>query len=595
MARDRIELGLFGEFSVKVNGEVRSISLASTKKLLVLLSLQNGKSISRVKLGEKIWPGESEDATRPRLRTALAGLRTALKPYDPIGGDKSSLRLQPEFFESDLDHALSIYSRSHLHPSEQEEVAALESFLLLANQPFCSDFSDDWATESRAEYQKLTRDAKLRIIRLVQVFGEWSTGQKWADDLVQHAPEDEEVWFTYFLLAIQFNQSDQLLRKFRKAQEVQVAKNQATVSRSFIKQIDQLILSSQSTSSFSADQIAIVGRAMERLIEAEPAEALTFLGSVAFRDEIFLHPESAGDLCLRVLNATEGFSEERQKCITNLLVAANSMHNYDQVLHWGTELLANTTNVQRKRGTSSVLANLQFEVGHYEKAFQSLESSLLYARELGEPDGITIAQGQLGLFHARMKDFAIGDELLTEAIHKLEGAESIQSQIARGIMLRELAWSNYTQDKLELAVSNSNVALNVVRVAGTQLLIAECLSQLGVIQLAQQHVEPALESLARATVIAYRLANKHKQIAVLDTIAIALLHLGQPAEARAIIELSGRYHQENGQKVSPLHQFHRDNILSLSANIKPNAEWLIHANWQLIISGASRIFLANSA
>ncbi|QYK54318.1 MAG: hypothetical protein KF824_05320 [Fimbriimonadaceae bacterium] len=595
MDSNRIELDLFGEFSLTVKGESRSIPLASAKKLLVLLFLQNGKPASRARIAEKIWPGEPENATLPRLRTALTALRTALKPFDPIQGDKTSFVLQSDSIISDVEKAKSIYTQSHLLPSEHDEVEALVTFLSLANRPFCSDFADPWAAEIRTEYQAMAREAKLKIIRLTQVTGDWSLGQKWADDLVEQAHDDEEAWFSYFLLAIHFKKSDALLKKFRKAQESQAVNNLSTVSRSFVKQIDQLLSSVDSIGTLSNDQVTIVGRVIEKLIATSPEEALTFLGSVAFRDEIFLHPESAGELCLRVLDATDGYSEDRQKCITNLLVAANSMHHYDQVLFWATKLLENSSSIQRKRGSSSVIANLQFERGMYEQSFESLQLSLDYANELGDQDGITIAQGQIGLFYLRINDFQTGEPLVRQAIQKLEGSEVVQSQIACGILLKELGWVKYSHQKYDEAKENSNAALKVARVAGTQVLVAECLCQLGVIQLTQNDRKAGLESLARSAVIIYRNGEKNKQVEVIEKMAIAMSLLHRPAEARAIVELTEKYYKESGRTIYPLNQNLRKAVMESSANTKPLAEWLGHESWQTILSAVSRIFLTNSA
>jgi hypothetical protein len=53
---------------------------AKTAALLACLALDPGRARSREELAEELWPGEDPEATRSRLRQALAVLRRVLEP-----------------------------------------------------------------------------------------------------------------------------------------------------------------------------------------------------------------------------------------------------------------------------------------------------------------------------------------------------------------------------------------------------------------------------------------------------------------------------------------------------------------------------------
>src|SRR5262249_10345975 len=91
MARTLCRIEMFGALRVQCAG--RTITHFETRKtaaLLAYLAYHLHRSHPREVLAEMLWPEEDPDATRVRLRQALAALRRALYPLPPPGSDRGA-------------------------------------------------------------------------------------------------------------------------------------------------------------------------------------------------------------------------------------------------------------------------------------------------------------------------------------------------------------------------------------------------------------------------------------------------------------------------------------------------------------------------
>jgi DNA-binding SARP family transcriptional activator len=80
---------------------VSQFETRKTSTVLARLALLPNRDHPREELVELLWPDEDPDATRPRLRQALAVLRRVLEPEGVPGGsvliaDRSNVRLNSE-------------------------------------------------------------------------------------------------------------------------------------------------------------------------------------------------------------------------------------------------------------------------------------------------------------------------------------------------------------------------------------------------------------------------------------------------------------------------------------------------------------------
>src|SRR4051812_26480697 len=106
---------LFGGIQA-VSGET-VVSHFETRRaacLLAYLAMHRGRTHTREALAEMLWPDEDTDATRDRLRQALAAIRRALEPDGAVNGsvlkaDRSEVGLAVDRFETDVhDFALKV-------------------------------------------------------------------------------------------------------------------------------------------------------------------------------------------------------------------------------------------------------------------------------------------------------------------------------------------------------------------------------------------------------------------------------------------------------------------------------------------------------
>jgi DNA-binding SARP family transcriptional activator/TolB-like protein len=105
---ERWHIELLGELRAhQGDRDVTRFETRKTGALLACLALHRGRAVPREVLAEQLWPGEDPDATRPRLRQALAALRRALEPPGTPAGrvliaDRATVRLDPQTVITDV-------------------------------------------------------------------------------------------------------------------------------------------------------------------------------------------------------------------------------------------------------------------------------------------------------------------------------------------------------------------------------------------------------------------------------------------------------------------------------------------------------------
>src|SRR5439155_23312711 len=75
-----------------VSGDTAASHFETRKaaSLLAYLACRRGRAVPRETLAEMLWPDEDVDATRDRLRQALAAIRRAI---EPVGVERGSILL----------------------------------------------------------------------------------------------------------------------------------------------------------------------------------------------------------------------------------------------------------------------------------------------------------------------------------------------------------------------------------------------------------------------------------------------------------------------------------------------------------------------
>jgi DNA-binding SARP family transcriptional activator len=142
-----LELQLFGQFTIKIDGSPVTLPSRSAQSLLAYLALTKGEYHRREKLAGVLWPDSSEVNARRYLRQALWRIRRTIEPTPEARGlyiqtdtihvaldPRGDIQLDVTELESDLSElgefeslqsAVSVYSR-HLLEGFQDEWVGLE-------------------------------------------------------------------------------------------------------------------------------------------------------------------------------------------------------------------------------------------------------------------------------------------------------------------------------------------------------------------------------------------------------------------------------------------------------------------------------------
>lgn len=136
------EIRTLGDFAVLVEGELVPAKAFGGKKardLVKILVCRRGELITREQVCELLWPNETPDATRPRLRVALAGARRAFGASDVVCAVGETLSLDLARVGVDVERMLGAAGRG-----QWAEVEALYRGDFLPE-----DVYDEWSVSLR--------------------------------------------------------------------------------------------------------------------------------------------------------------------------------------------------------------------------------------------------------------------------------------------------------------------------------------------------------------------------------------------------------------------------------------------------------------
>lgn len=114
---DGIEMGLFGELTLAINGvEVPGNLLTSRSAgtVLAFIAAAPGHRVSRASLIESVWPGVDLESGRERMYQALSRIRRIVRDYDesldPISVSRNdgTIGLNPKCVRCDIDEFLAV-------------------------------------------------------------------------------------------------------------------------------------------------------------------------------------------------------------------------------------------------------------------------------------------------------------------------------------------------------------------------------------------------------------------------------------------------------------------------------------------------------
>jgi len=194
-------LETLGGFQVVVNGATLPNNVWDTRKsILLLLSLADnfGRTVSVMRLLDRLWPDTAGFSDRNVLQTAVSRLRKALLTAgkslpDPVEHERGGYRLNPAYrLHYDVREFERMCKASEAVGDPLQRVALLEQAITVARGPFLEDFTDEWVRIRRLEINNLYFSAIDTLARLREQQGRLDDAVRLFTAALERDPYREE-------------------------------------------------------------------------------------------------------------------------------------------------------------------------------------------------------------------------------------------------------------------------------------------------------------------------------------------------------------------------------------------------------------------
>lgn len=239
----RVNICLFGRFSITINGVVLPENSFKTRKMegiLKYLLLHRGRTVTREHLMELFWPGSDKKSASMSLRAALYELRKLLKRYGmPAKGKAALLEEKTAGLEIkagdmlfvDADEFLSLYHEFKGLPDKEtvspQKTKLLERMVQVYKGNLLEEeLNEDWAYFEREELRSIFLEAVLLLASIYDERKELKKSEKLLFRTLALDPYNEEVCLALLQVYISTNQRSrarQLYLSFEKLLEQDLA------------------------------------------------------------------------------------------------------------------------------------------------------------------------------------------------------------------------------------------------------------------------------------------------------------------------------------------------------------------------------------
>jgi DNA-binding SARP family transcriptional activator len=193
----RIEL-LGGLRAYRGREMITDFGTRKANSLLAYLVLNPHHPHPRAMLAEKLWPDETYEATRDRLRQALAALRRVLEPSEiPSGSlliaDRAEISLAPERISTDVaDWKTALHAAERAtRPTEQIDLLRIATHLYQGE--LLPGYQEGWIPAARDRFIEAQMAALRRLATLLLAEGEVAAAIDCAQRAVDCDPLHEEA------------------------------------------------------------------------------------------------------------------------------------------------------------------------------------------------------------------------------------------------------------------------------------------------------------------------------------------------------------------------------------------------------------------
>jgi DNA-binding SARP family transcriptional activator/TolB-like protein len=196
-----------------------------TGALLAYLAFHLDRAVSREVLAEQLWPEEDPDATRPRLRQALAALRRALEPPGTpaatvLIADRATVRLDPQAVTTDVAEFERALRAAAQTASPHEQMQILCHAVALYRGDLLPGCDEEWVLPERERLAEAYIGALGRLAGLQAAAGDLEGAIATARQAVRADPLREESHEELMRLYAAAGRVSEALRQYRELERL---------------------------------------------------------------------------------------------------------------------------------------------------------------------------------------------------------------------------------------------------------------------------------------------------------------------------------------------------------------------------------------
>jgi len=206
---------LLGGFNA-VNGaqKFHRFRTQKTGSLLAFLALHSAQKHAREELADRLWPDDSEQAGRAKLRLALHSLRRQLEPPGFAAGsvlqtDLTHIRLNPDAFQTDVAELETVLR------DPAATVEALTRAVSLYGGPLLPGYYDDRIVAERERLESVYLRGLTLLVSALEAQGNWDDALFYAHQAAQADPYATEARLSLLRLYLAAGQPAFALRQYR--------------------------------------------------------------------------------------------------------------------------------------------------------------------------------------------------------------------------------------------------------------------------------------------------------------------------------------------------------------------------------------------
>jgi DNA-binding SARP family transcriptional activator len=571
---EAIQIRLFGTMTLTRNSGRAELPLVSAQKLIALLCLKPGAELPRVEIARMLWDDSDDDASRNRLRTALVQARSALEPLDSIGGDKNHLIFDPAGITTDLWDAQQFYKRALGSADEIEEDQSYRKLLEVIQRPFLNGVDDLWAESERRKWRERGISARIRLSTLAEKWEDWQSAATVTENILDDFPYDERAWSILLRNYARQGRHIEIFERFAATRKKLKKELGGKFSPGLLSIAESIRMGGPFPSQLLPSQSEIAGRTLDRMILEKPEEALEFLGSTTFINEIMTNPADTRQMVDRVIEKTSGFEPARLRCLMAGLNAAYLHYDHKRTRELGEILLEHDTDPMRRRSVSTMIAFAYFQVRDWDMAYSRANMALEISRAVGNEPSAQYVLAQIASFDWHMGKL---DEALEAYFKVMEATKHLtdrQATVSKAVLNGNISFVYVMKGDYATAEDYMQKSADIAALVNNSAIHSLALPILGAIRMHLGKVESGKEMLAQGMGVSYRQKDDRSFEIALDSAALGMSAIGKHEMSQALLQKAGELRAASGHTRSIAEDIFANRIRASNTTARPDPAFL---------------------